>query len=78
MIKDRLLLKMKFIGLVERIPCVFEMLKQSYLTKVSGEFLKTSQNGVFYYSKDNFELKKYHTDRTHTSIGPLKGKLQCI
>ena len=53
MIKDSFL-SMGLIGPIERIPRPFRILKYSYLTKVSGEFLKTSQNCVFYFSIDNF------------------------
>ena len=39
MIKYRFLLKMGWIGLVERIPRLFEILKLPYFSKLSGKFL---------------------------------------
>ena len=77
MIKDRFHLKMGWIGLVERIPRLLEMIKLPYSTKVLGEFLKTSQNGMFYnVEKTICGLMTYPTDRMHTSIGLLEEKLQ--
>ena len=57
---------MKGIALVERIPRPFEILKSSYISKLSGKFLETSQNSVFYHLVDYFELEKNLIDWTYT------------
>ena len=76
MIKYSFLPKIKEIALVERVPRPFEILKSSYISNLSGKFLKTSQNNAFYHPVDYFELEKNFIDRKHTSISPLELKLQ--
>ena len=49
---------MKGIALVERIPRPFEILKSPYLSKLSGKFLKTSQNSVLYHLVHYFDFEK--------------------
>ena len=67
---------MKGITMIERIPLPFEILKSSYISKLSGKVLETSQNIAFYHLVDYSELEKNLTDRKHTSISPLELKLQ--
>ena len=69
---------MKRIASVERIPRPFEILKSPYLSKLSGKFLKTSQNSALYHLVHYFDFEKNRIDRKHTSISPLKLKLQQI
>ena len=49
---------MKKIAFVERIPRPFEILKLPYISKLSGKFLKTSQNNAFYHLEGFFERDK--------------------
>ena len=67
---------MKKIAMVKRIPCPFEILKLPYLLKLSGKFLKTSQNKALYHLVHYFDFEKNRIDRKHTSISPLELKLQ--
>ena len=63
---------MKEIALVERIPRSFEILKLLYIPKLSGKFVKTSQNNAFKHLIDFFGRKKYCVGRKHISISPLE------
>ena len=69
---------MKEIALVERIPSSFEILKLLYISKLSGKFVKTSQNNAFKHLVDFFGRKKNCVGRKQTSISPLDFKLQQI
>ena len=63
-------------ALVECIPHPFKILKSPYLSKLSGKFLKTSQNSALYHLVHYFDFEKNRIDRKHTSISPLELKLQ--
>ena len=69
---------MGLISLVERIPRPFEILKLPYLSKLSGKFLKSSQNIAFYHLVGFLERDKNWVGRKHTSISPLELNLQQI
>ena len=49
---------MKGIALKECVSRLFEILKLSFFSKLSGKFFLTSQNSAFYHLVDYFELEK--------------------